>query len=864
MRKRFIYFCTLFLCFFFISILVVNADVEIDKLIISELDATYQTTSNVMTQDLGYGITHIKDKALSSAARLNDIASAGPKNTLVGQSVNVLSIPSNEAVRIVNWSYKLSDGWTKQTVKSLAKNFELNNPGWKVIAGINGDFFDINAKQALPYQGNGVHVTDGEVYRPFGTNSNVGFKNDGSTYQLVGGADCTVGSLTLAIYDDDQIVKEFLVDKINEEPINNEIGVWYTYNEMQKQTIDNIESTVRTEIPVSVKSGTYVVKAPERCLPISKTQIYGKGQITKNIEDTTLLFGQFAIETNNSEVTSYLNDNVTVRIQYNITGKFAECDNITGAGAQLVKDGLAYEEGGGLDRHPRTCVGIKADGSVVFFTVDGRQFESDMYGMSYAELSCALLYYGCVEAYNLDGGGSTTMIIRNEYNDFDVLNSPSDGSERSDSNALLVVVPSIQLEASEVTVNSAVFNYTISKGASINNLKLFLNNEQIDYTISNNQIYLNNLSKQTTYNLTYTFDLTYKNTTLENESNALTFKTGKTTPMIKSCYLTEDENAFHINLSIDDPDNAISMVFIKVGTKLMRVLDYTTPYELSKESIPDLDNFTPILQYKYNINSTPGKTIQEQVIILPQTLYNIEYDLDGGYAENPSSYGNDNFIFEFSPAIKAGYKFIGWFTDKENGQLITKLTDLSKENVKLYARYELLSYSINYILNGSTLENQNPNSYSINSFVSSLNNPVKKHYLFDGWYTDKVGGEKIESILDLSLGDITLYARFTPIVYQITYNLDGGLTYNSTTLTVEDLPYELSPATKPGYDFKCWTIDGKEVAKLDETNLSDLTLTANYLNKTVKSGCGCSQNTSIFISLSLILLSALIVLRRKH
>ena len=71
--------------------------------------------------------------------------------------------------------------------------------------------------------------------------------------------------------------------------------------------------------------------------------------------------------------------------------------------------------------------------------IDGRQSAYGMYGADRTELGAIMNYYGAVEAYNLDGGGSSTMIIRKD-GEFVVLNSPSDGRERTDANAILIVV----------------------------------------------------------------------------------------------------------------------------------------------------------------------------------------------------------------------------------------------------------------------------------------------------------------------------------------------------------------------------------------------------------------------------------------
>ncbi|MBC7615893.1 MAG: phosphodiester glycosidase family protein [Pedobacter sp.] len=74
-------------------------------------------------------------------------------------------------------------------------------------------------------------------------------------------------------------------------------------------------------------------------------------------------------------------------------------------------------------RHPRTAIGIKANGKVILLTVDGRQENSA--GMSLHELTKIMRWLGCVNAVNLDGGGSTTLWVQNSG----VVNYPSDNKK---------------------------------------------------------------------------------------------------------------------------------------------------------------------------------------------------------------------------------------------------------------------------------------------------------------------------------------------------------------------------------------------------------------------------------------------------
>jgi large repetitive protein len=108
----------------------------------------------------------------------------------------------------------------------------------------------------------------------------------------------------------------------------------------------------------------------------------------------------------------------------------------------LLRDGAAafgvpeVRPAFGEQRHPRTAVGIRPDGTVLLVVVDGRRPEySD--GMTLAELADLMRELGARDALNLDGGGSTTLVLGGR-----VVNRPTDGAgERPVTNALLVLGP---------------------------------------------------------------------------------------------------------------------------------------------------------------------------------------------------------------------------------------------------------------------------------------------------------------------------------------------------------------------------------------------------------------------------------------
>ena len=115
------------------------------------------------------------------------------------------------------------------------------------------------------------------------------------------------------------------------------------------------------------------------------------------------------------------------------TGLSEPVQMAVGGRVVLVKNGMvAASERGSNDRqHPRTAIGYN-ESEIVLFTCDGRQPDWSV-GLYLDQMAAVLLELGCGEALNLDGGGSTTMIV-----DGRVANRPSGGIQRMISNAVLV------------------------------------------------------------------------------------------------------------------------------------------------------------------------------------------------------------------------------------------------------------------------------------------------------------------------------------------------------------------------------------------------------------------------------------------
>lgn len=123
----------------------------------------------------------------------------------------------------------------------------------------------------------------------------------------------------------------------------------------------------------------------------------------------------------------------------------APFDTILSSGPLLIFDSVIQDFNNDpfhQNRHPRTAAAITNDERLYLVTIDGRSFQA--YGMTIPELTMFLNKMGAVSALNLDGGGSTSMWIKNST-DSGIVNYPSDNlefdheGERRVSNALLIV-----------------------------------------------------------------------------------------------------------------------------------------------------------------------------------------------------------------------------------------------------------------------------------------------------------------------------------------------------------------------------------------------------------------------------------------
>ena len=255
--------------------------------------------------------------------------------------------------------------------------------------------------------------------------------------------------------------------------------------------------------------------------------------------------------------------------------------------------------------------------------------------------------------------------------------------------------------------------------------------------------------------------------------------------------------------------------------------------------------FDGINKNLFKIYTVNGSYAHEWAVINGYTIgvsNSIIYNLNGGINNpgNPDIYETGEVI-TFREPTKAGYTFEGWYKDKEFKIPITS-TEGAQENITLYAKWKLATYSITYDLDGGTVTG-NPTSYNINKLVK-LKTPKKTGYTFAGWYMTQEGKEpeKVTTIAKGTSGDLLLTAKWEENKYNIKFMGNGGMTESGKdSVTVTHL-YSLEESlisnsfVKEGYEFVGWNTkkngkgttynDQELISKLSEKNNTIITLYA--------------------------------------
>ena len=255
-------------------------------------------------------------------------------------------------------------------------------------------------------------------------------------------------------------------------------------------------------------------------------------------------------------------------------------------------------------------------------------------------------------------------------------------------------------------------------------------------------------------------------------------------------------------------------------------------------NLPDSsEDFDPSLPVIGTTAATFPYRLDENVIfyaIFTPNVYTATFDVNGG---KPLASETQNVTYDtpFIPAAakRDGYTFVGWKDDE--GNVFKSLAQWKYDYpVTFTAQWLLNVYEIIYNLNGGTNNKNTPATYTIESETVTLATPARTAYSFAGWFTDRNFMNEITEIVAGSFGNKTVYAKWTPVVYDIIYELNGGANdeSNPTTYTIETPTIEFAAPSKTGYTFNGWYAEkdfsGDNVTELPQSSYGNVTLYAKW------------------------------------
>ena len=306
------------------------------------------------------------------------------------------------------------------TVSTAAKKLEAR--GYRVVAGINGDYYD--TATGIPL---GSMMTEGVLRNASSEYYAIGFCDDGST---------VMGKPSLRITAQSDYGRSLTVTAFNYVR-QSSFGI-YLYD----STFNARATTGTSEEGVDV-----VCSAVGGSLGLNGSLTLMVEQVIEGGKDTPVGAGQYVLSSN-LKAASYVEQLRALqpgeRLTLSVSASGSEWSGVTnmiGALYQLVDNGQVCS---GLvnGAAPRTAVGLKRDGSLVLYTIDGRQSGYSI-GATLTQVAQRMVELGCVTALSLDGGGSTAMVATSPDSTVSTLvDKPSGGSERAVTNHIFLVADS--------------------------------------------------------------------------------------------------------------------------------------------------------------------------------------------------------------------------------------------------------------------------------------------------------------------------------------------------------------------------------------------------------------------------------------
>lgn len=377
---------------------------------------------------------------------------------------NINSNPQSIKVLEVN----LQDPYTRLDISipeigkissTTAQAKAVHRAGNRVVGAINGSFFDTNTKLPMYLIAqNDVLVNSGIIAsgRDQYVNEPIAFG-----INAAGKAQIEHFDLDLTTVHNGNSAEITSMNKIR----NNDNLILYTPDYMDGYT--NTNAFGYEVIFTGASKNKNLAFGDTITGTVSAKRLYNDATPTKIPEDGFVLSAHGAA----MEFLKYMEVGQQVEISIGIDEKWKGAKYILASGPRLVDNGavslsITPTSSRATERAPRTAIAVDRTLSKVFLvTVDGRQSGYSK-GMNLTEFAQYLVKLGAYKAFNLDGGGSTTMLARTYGNDMATLiNRPSDGWERSVSTTLQAI--STAPVGAEASFGVGISSSSVNVGSTI-------------------------------------------------------------------------------------------------------------------------------------------------------------------------------------------------------------------------------------------------------------------------------------------------------------------------------------------------------------------------------------------------------------
>ena len=173
----------------------------------------------------------------------------------------------------------------------------------------------------------------------------------------------------------------------------------------------------------------------------------------------------------------------------------------------------------------------------------------------------------------------------------------------------------------------------------------------------------------------------------------------------------------------------------------------------------------------------------------------------------------DRIIEPIKP-IKDGYTFDGWYIGDEKWSFVGYSVI---KNITLEAKWQLNTYNITYDLNGGTLSESNPTTYTVEDEFT-LNKPEKENYTFVGWTSNKIKNPVLNLKICNEISDKYFVANYEPNMYTIKFDTNGGNKIKDIKFPFYETNIGLPIPTKEGHKFLGWYENEQLVDSIDSRN----------------------------------------------